>query len=237
MSFRSESPTTYMHPPRQQMQPPHLPQQPTMLMPSRRAPPAPTPIQHGGAGSGLGLAAHASGSSRGPSPSGPSPSGQAQRGGPTYSSTSYAPSFGYNQPSAASSSSSSSSSLPMAGKTNGSYAQQQHLSASQSQLRAMQASQPVRQGPVNVKEEGIKSFLWSKKWMVLKNHTLGLHKNEVRPGVGNRRAATKLMRRRSRSRRPQQPSYSSRRSATSSASMSSRTAWSSRRTARWDSLG
>jgi serine/threonine-protein kinase CLA4 len=41
-------------------------------------------------------------------------------------------------------------------------------------------SQPIRQGSVNVKEEGLRSFLWSKKWMVLREGTLGLHKNEVR---------------------------------------------------------
>jgi hypothetical protein len=39
---------------------------------------------------------------------------------------------------------------------------------------------PIRQGMVTVNEEkGIRSFLWSKKWMVLKEQTLSFHKNEV----------------------------------------------------------
>jgi hypothetical protein len=39
---------------------------------------------------------------------------------------------------------------------------------------------PIRQGMVTVNEEkGIRSFLWSKKWMVLKEQSLSFHKNEV----------------------------------------------------------
>lgn len=42
---------------------------------------------------------------------------------------------------------------------------------------------PIRQGMVTVNEEkGIRSFLWSKKWMVLKEQTLSFHKNEVSSG-------------------------------------------------------
>jgi hypothetical protein len=34
---------------------------------------------------------------------------------------------------------------------------------------------------VTVKEEeGIRSFLWSKRWLVLRDQTLSFHKNEVR---------------------------------------------------------
>lgn len=43
------------------------------------------------------------------------------------------------------------------------------------------SSTPIRQGMVGVKEEeGIRSFLWSKKWLVLRDQTLSFHKNEVR---------------------------------------------------------
>jgi hypothetical protein len=42
---------------------------------------------------------------------------------------------------------------------------------------------PIRQGMVTVNEEkGIRSFLWSKKWMVLKEQSLSFHKNEVSLG-------------------------------------------------------
>lgn len=45
------------------------------------------------------------------------------------------------------------------------------------------ASTPIRQGMVTVKEEeGIRSFLWSKRWLVLRDQTLSFHKNEVRTG-------------------------------------------------------
>jgi serine/threonine-protein kinase CLA4 len=37
----------------------------------------------------------------------------------------------------------------------------------------------VRQGYVSVKEDGFASFLWSRKWLVLKEHILSFHKNEV----------------------------------------------------------
>lgn len=37
----------------------------------------------------------------------------------------------------------------------------------------------VKSGDVSVKEEGITSWIWTKKWMVLKEQTLSFHKNEV----------------------------------------------------------
>ncbi|KAJ3272567.1 Protein kinase [Terramyces sp. JEL0728] len=36
----------------------------------------------------------------------------------------------------------------------------------------------VRQGYVKVKEEGLRSFLWTKRWIVLKEHILTVYKNE-----------------------------------------------------------
>ncbi|CAG8671437.1 11110_t:CDS:2 [Acaulospora colombiana] len=36
----------------------------------------------------------------------------------------------------------------------------------------------VRQGYVSVKEDGFASFLWSRKWLVLREHLLSFHKNE-----------------------------------------------------------
>lgn len=38
----------------------------------------------------------------------------------------------------------------------------------------------VRTGPASVKEEGIRSFLWSKRWLVLGGAELSVFKNEVR---------------------------------------------------------
>lgn len=40
-------------------------------------------------------------------------------------------------------------------------------------------SNVVRQGSVSVKEDGIVSWLWRPKWLVLKEQTLSIHKNEV----------------------------------------------------------
>ncbi|KAJ3319664.1 Protein kinase [Boothiomyces sp. JEL0866] len=37
----------------------------------------------------------------------------------------------------------------------------------------------VRQGYVKVKEEGLRSFLWTKRWIVLKEHILTVYKNET----------------------------------------------------------
>lgn len=38
----------------------------------------------------------------------------------------------------------------------------------------------VRSGTVTVKEDGFASFLWRPKWLALREHTLSMHKNEVR---------------------------------------------------------
>lgn len=37
----------------------------------------------------------------------------------------------------------------------------------------------VRRGFVNVKEDGFASWLWNRKWLVLRDQTLTFHKNEV----------------------------------------------------------
>lgn len=37
----------------------------------------------------------------------------------------------------------------------------------------------VKNGYVGVKEEGLRSFLWSKKWLVLRENTLTFHKSDV----------------------------------------------------------
>lgn len=41
-------------------------------------------------------------------------------------------------------------------------------------------AQVVRCGVVSVKEDGLVSWLWRPKWLVLKESTLAIHKNEVR---------------------------------------------------------
>ena len=41
-------------------------------------------------------------------------------------------------------------------------------------------AQIVRCGVVSVKEDGLVSWLWRPKWLVLKDQTLSIHKNEVR---------------------------------------------------------
>lgn len=37
----------------------------------------------------------------------------------------------------------------------------------------------IRTGHANVKEEGLRSFLWSKRWLVLGGTDLQIFKNEV----------------------------------------------------------
>ena len=44
---------------------------------------------------------------------------------------------------------------------------------------SVNSSNVVRSGTVAVKEEGLVSFLWRPKWLVLKEYTLSIHKNEV----------------------------------------------------------
>lgn len=155
------------------------------LTPSRRAPPVP-------------------GSAGGPGSSSSPSSGGGNNSHSMYSSTSYAPSFHHNglvggsvgsnhitpltlgsnghaaraAGSFGGAGAGSSSSSPMgpssipAGKTNALYNTASRDSGS--------GMTPLRQGMVTVNEEkGIRSFLWSKKWMVLKEQTLSFHKNEV----------------------------------------------------------
>lgn len=38
----------------------------------------------------------------------------------------------------------------------------------------------VRSGAANVKEEGLKAFMWSKRWLVLRGSEFCIYKNEVR---------------------------------------------------------
>ncbi|KAJ8474661.1 hypothetical protein ONZ51_g7066 [Trametes cubensis] len=44
---------------------------------------------------------------------------------------------------------------------------------------SVNSSNVVRSGTVAVKEEGLVSFLWRPKWLVLKEYTLSIHKNET----------------------------------------------------------
>lgn len=37
----------------------------------------------------------------------------------------------------------------------------------------------IRRGWVAVKEDGLRAWLWSKRWLILREHTLTVHKNEV----------------------------------------------------------
>ena len=37
----------------------------------------------------------------------------------------------------------------------------------------------VRRGWVTVKEDGLRAWLWSKRWLVLREHTLSFYKSEV----------------------------------------------------------
>lgn len=45
----------------------------------------------------------------------------------------------------------------------------------------------VRQGFVSVKEDGFASFLWSRKYLILREHLLSFHKNEVSAQLERRR--------------------------------------------------
>ena len=47
-------------------------------------------------------------------------------------------------------------------------------------------SEVVRAGVVAVKEDGIVSWLWRPKWLVLKEGTLSIHKSEVSPDHSDR---------------------------------------------------
>ena len=37
----------------------------------------------------------------------------------------------------------------------------------------------LRRGFVNVKEEGLRSWIWSKRWLVLREQHLSIHKNDA----------------------------------------------------------
>jgi protein-serine/threonine kinase len=39
----------------------------------------------------------------------------------------------------------------------------------------------IKKGWVQVKDDGIRSWFWSKQWLVLREQTLTFHKNEVPP--------------------------------------------------------
>lgn len=41
-------------------------------------------------------------------------------------------------------------------------------------------SQIIRSGSVSMKEDGFGNWLWQRKWLVLKEQTLSVHKSEVR---------------------------------------------------------
>lgn len=43
----------------------------------------------------------------------------------------------------------------------------------------------VRTGQASMKEEGLRSFLWSKKWLVLGGNELQVFKNEVSPDINS----------------------------------------------------
>lgn len=45
----------------------------------------------------------------------------------------------------------------------------------------------VRSGYVSIKEDGFASWLWSKKWLVLREEVLSIHRNEVRHRVSRYR--------------------------------------------------
>lgn len=38
----------------------------------------------------------------------------------------------------------------------------------------------IRRGWVGVKEDGLRAWIWSKRWLILREQTLTFHKNEVR---------------------------------------------------------
>lgn len=41
------------------------------------------------------------------------------------------------------------------------------------------ASYIIKKGYASVKEDGLRSFLWSKRWLVLREQTLTIQRNEV----------------------------------------------------------
>ena len=53
----------------------------------------------------------------------------------------------------------------------------------------------VRRGWVTVKEDGLRAWLWSKRWLVLREHSLNFYKSEVSAGSSRRcrQSATDLL--------------------------------------------
>ncbi|KAI8616288.1 kinase-like domain-containing protein [Chytriomyces sp. MP71] len=43
----------------------------------------------------------------------------------------------------------------------------------------MSSSFVIKQGPVSIKEDGLRAFMWSKRWLKLRQETLTVHKNET----------------------------------------------------------
>lgn len=139
--------------------------QPGSLMPSRRAPPVPKPPQapqhpsSAGAGSFVpplsqytsgGSSAGMPGIGQGPGAGGGSYTGPLRPAGPGAAASSNA---GWGGPAGMSASGSS----PSSGNSGG----------------------IVRKGYVSVKEDGIRSWIWSKRWLALREQTLTFHKNET----------------------------------------------------------
>lgn len=107
-------------------------------------------------------------------PSRPAPSAPNGRGGPVnnslYAGSSYSANYApYG---------SGSSSIGFSPSSNASF-----RSGSSTALSASGPSDGgvVRQGYVSVKEDGFASFLWSRKWLILKEHLISFHKNETAP--------------------------------------------------------
>lgn len=163
------------------------PQDSANLTPSRRAPAPPSHQQRQPSSSSLyGTgASFGNGSSAYPVSGGhDARDGHAPSRSQMFSSTNYAPSFQRSTPS------NSSTQLNNPGyggsprivhQTNGSFHGSNMLPAGMHRLsNSTSALTPIRQGMVTVKEEeGIRSFLWSKRWLVLRDQTLSFHKNEV----------------------------------------------------------
>jgi hypothetical protein len=141
------------------------------LTPSRRAPPIPGSSSNSSSSSSLQY--------------------QGQGKPPMLSSTSYAPSFHHNGMGGTNNNtvtplslgrngSAASSTLSSSGYGHSIPAGQAGSLYNVGSRESMGGMTPIRQGMVTVNEEkGIRSFLWSKKWMVLKEQTLSFHKNEV----------------------------------------------------------
>ena len=51
----------------------------------------------------------------------------------------------------------------------------------------------IRSGTVSIKEDGFASWLWKAKWLVLRDQSLSIHKNEVGPCVVTREQFSNLI--------------------------------------------